>query len=380
MNETHLDSPVSGRPLDTIVVGGGQAGLAIGFLLARRQHRDILILDAHARVGDAWRRRWDSLRLFTPAKYDGLPGLPFPGDPLAFPTKDEMADYLETYAERFELPMLLGVRVERVRRGESGFVVEAGARAWTARNVVIASGGHQLPHVPAFAADLDPSILQLHSDDYRNPSELRPGPVLVVGLGNSGAEIAMDVHGEHPTTVAGTPGGQLPFRHGRALARFGLPIIRFAGLHVLSYGSPIGRRVLPGFAHRAAPLIRTRLADLDAAGVARVGRVTGIDGGLPVVDGRPLEVADVIWCTGYRDDLGWLDLPAIDEEGRLRQQRGVVGDVPGLYAVGLDLLYALVSATLPGLGRDAAYLARRMGRDAVEPAAARAGARSAVRA
>ncbi|MFF2271952.1 flavin-containing monooxygenase [Agromyces sp. NPDC058136] len=347
---------------DTVVVGGGQAGLTIGFHLARRLHRDILILDAHDRVGDAWRQRWDSLRLFTPAKYDGLPGMPFPGDRLAFPTKDEMADYLEAYAARFELPVLTGIRVDRVGRIDGRFVVEAGERSWTARNVVIAAGGHQVPRVPAFAGQLDASVRQLHSEDYRNPHELRAGPVLVVGLGNSGAEIALEVSRTHPTTVAGTPGGELPFRHGRALARFGLPLIRFAGVHVLNFGTPIGRRVLPTAAKSATPLIRTRLAELEEAGVSRAGRVTGVEGGMPVVDGRALDVADVIWCTGYRDDLRFIDLPVFDDDGRLRQTRGVVGGTPGLYAVGLDLMYAIVSATLPGMPRDAAYLARRMRR------------------
>ncbi|MFE6964421.1 flavin-containing monooxygenase [Agromyces sp. NPDC057679] len=362
MDHAQHSSDGSGHEFDTVVVGGGQAGLTIGFHLERHLHRDILILDAHDRVGDAWRRRWDSLRLFTPAKYDGLPGMPFPGDPLAFPTKDEMADYLEAYAARFELPVLTGIRVDRVGRVDGRFVVEAGERSWIARNVVIAAGGHQIPRVPAFADLLDGSVQQLHSEDYRNPSELRAGPVLVVGLGNSGAEIALEVSRSHPTTVAGTPGGQLPFRHGRTLARFGLPLIRFAGVHVLNGRNPIGRRVLPKAATSATPLIRTRLAELEAAGVARAGRVTGVERGMPVVDGRALEVADVIWCTGYRDDLSWIDLPVFDEDGRLQQTRGVVRGVTGLYAVGLDLMYAIVSATLPGMPRDAAYLARRMRR------------------
>ena len=362
MNDTNHDlSRDAVRVLDTVVIGGGQAGLAIGHHLAQ-QDRDLVILDAHERIGDAWRRRWDSLRLFTPAKYDGLPGMPFPGDRYAFPTKDELADYLEAYAGRFDLPVRTGVHVDRVRRVGDRFVVEAGERRWEAENVVLATGGHQAPRIPKAADRLGASVLQLHSSAYRNPSQLRPGPVLVVGMGNSGAEIALEVSRSHTTTIAGAPSGELPVRHGRAAARFVFPIVRFAGLHVLSLGSPIGRRVIPTLAHQAAPLIRTKRADLDAAGVTRVARVIAVRDGLPLTaEGDVVDVANVIWCTGYRDDLTWVELPAFDDDGALQQHRGVVDAVPGLYVIGRDFMYAEASATLPGLNRDATYLARRMG-------------------
>lgn len=360
MNETPNRSDHADRELDTVVIGGGQAGLAIGFHLAR-QGRDFAILDAHERIGDAWRRRWDSLRLYTPAKVNGLPGLVFPGDPLAFPTKDEQADYLEAYAAGFDLPVLTGVRVDRLAHDGDRFVVAAGPRRFVARNVVLATGGHQRPRIPDFAGELAPNVRQLHSEEYRNPAQLRPGPVLVVGLGNSGAEIALEVSRTHPTIAAGRPPGEIPFRHGRAFARFGVPVVRFVGMHVLSLGSPIGRRVLPKLAGLGTPLIRTKVADLAAAGVEHVERVTEVRDGLPVTaDGRALEVANVIWCTGYRDDLGWVDLPAFDADGRLRQWRGVVEAVAGLYVIGHEFQYAEASATLPGVGRDAAYLARHM--------------------
>jgi putative flavoprotein involved in K+ transport len=361
MNETpHDTDSESGRVLDTVVIGGGQAGLAIAYHLVQ-QHRDLVILDAHERIGDAWRLRWDSLRLFTPAKFDGLPGMPFPGDRLGFPTKDEQADYLETYAQHFGLPVRTGVHVDRVRREGDRFVVEAGARWWVAENVVLAAGGYQVPRVPGFADRFGASVLQLHSSDYRTPEQLRPGPVLVVGMGNSGAEIALDVSGSHATTIAGTPTGELPLRHGRAAARFVLPVMRFAGLHVLTLGTPIGRRVLPKLAGRGAPLIRTKRADLDSAGIARVGRVVDVRDGRPVTaDGSVLDVANVIWCTGYRDDHAWVDLPAFDDDGTMRQRRGVVDAVPGLYVIGREFMYAMVSATLPGVTRDAAYLAGQM--------------------
>ncbi|MHA6667627.1 flavin-containing monooxygenase [Homoserinimonas sp. A447] len=343
--------------LDTVVIGGGQAGLAIGYHLAR-QRRDFVILDAHQRIGDAWRLRWDSLRLFTPAKYDGLPGMPFPGDRLAFPTKDEQADYLEGYAERFGLPVCTGVRVDRLWREDDRFVVSSGGRRWRAENVVVATGGCQAPQVPTVSGLLGQGVNQLHSSAYRNNSQLRPGPVLVVGLGNSGAEIALEVSQTHPTSVSGVPRGELPVRHGRAAARFVLPFVRFAGMHVLTLNTPIGRRLAPTFSAHATPLIRTKRAELAAAGVGAVPRVSGAKDGRPVLEGNQvLDVANVIWCTGYRDDFGWIDLPAFDQAGRPRQRRGVVESVPGLYFLGLEFLFAVVSATIPGVGRDARYLA-----------------------
>ncbi|HEU4758043.1 MAG TPA: NAD(P)/FAD-dependent oxidoreductase, partial [Agromyces sp.] len=349
----HNDENGSDRVLDTVVIGGGQAGLAIGYHLMR-QGRDIAILDAHDRVGDAWRLRWDSLRLFTPAKYDGLPGMPFPGDGLAFPSKDELADYLEAYARRFRLPVTTGRRVDGLRRADGRFVVSAGDRRWTADRVIVATGAFHQPKVPDLASGLRASITQLHSAEYRNPDQLQPGPALIVGLGNSGAEIALELSRTHSTSVAGTPGGELPIRHGRAAARFVFPLVRFAGLHVLSLGTPIGRRVLPRLADRAAPLIRTRRKELAAAGVASVGRVTGVSEGFPVADGRALAVTNVIWCTGFCSDFEWLHVPAFDEAGRIRQWRGVVDSVPGLYVLGLDAMYSINSDSLPGIVRDAA--------------------------
>lgn len=347
------------RVLDTVVIGGGQAGLAIGYHLMR-QDRDFVILDAHDRVGDTWRMRWDSLRVFTPAKYDGLPGMPFPGDRLGFPSKDELADYLEAYAARFRLPVRTGVRVDGLWRVDGRFTVSAGDRRWSADRVIVATGAFHEPKVPDLARELAASVVQLHSAEYRNPGQLQPGPALVVGLGNSGAEIALELSRSHATSVSGTPGGELPLRHGRAAARFAFPIVRFVGLHVLSLGTPVGRRVLPKLVAHGAPLIRTRRKELAAAGVASVGRVTGVSDGFPVADGRALAVTNVIWCTGFRSDFGWMHVPAFDDAGRIRQWRGVVESVPGLYVLGLDAMYSINSDSLPGIVRDAAYLGRRI--------------------
>ncbi|MGJ3188958.1 flavin-containing monooxygenase [Paenarthrobacter sp. FR1] len=346
--------------VDTVIVGGGQAGLALAYWLAK-EGRDFLILDQNHRPGDAWRLRWDSLRLFTPAKYDGLPGSPFPGDRLAFPTKDQLADYLEDYVRRFDLPFVPGIRVDEINRDGEAFTIRAGNRIWHARNVVIATGGHRIPKRPPFAGELDPAILQLHSQDYKNPGQLREGPVLVVGLGNSGAEIALEVGHNHPTQLAGKPSAEMPMRHGRTAARFALPVVRFLGLYVLNLNTPIGRKAAPGFKSMAAPLIRTKSKDLVAAGVHLAPRLAGVSNGQPVLaDGTRVKASNVIWCTGYHEDYSWVKLPVFDLHGEPRQTRGVADDVPGVYFIGQEFLFAAASATLPGVGKDARYLARRL--------------------
>jgi putative flavoprotein involved in K+ transport len=362
----------SGQPefKDTVIIGGGQAGLTLGYFLSR-QHRDFVILDASERVGDGWRKRWDSLRLFTPAKFDGLVGMRFPGDRLAFPTKDEQADFLESYALRFNLPVLSNTRVDRVERSGEGYLVTAGDRQWSAINVVVATGGEELAKTPAFAQDLSPGIKQMHSTEYRSPGQLQDGPVLVVGAGNSGAEIAFEVVRTHRTLLSGSPSAELPFKHGRNAARFALPLVRFAGLHILSLGTPIGRKVAPGFLTHAAPLIRTRIRDLVAAGVEVIPRITGVQDGAPLTaEGKALDVSTVIWCTGYRHDYSWLDVPgALDASGMPVQRRGVAEASPGLYFLGLAFLYCAASSSLPGVGRDAKHLAEHLAaRQIVVPA------------
>lgn len=355
--------------MDTVIIGAGQAGLALGYHLAR-QGRDFVILDAYPRVGDAWRRRWDSLRLFTPAKYDGLPGLRFPGDGLAFPSKDDVADYLEAYAARFQLPVRTGVRVERVTRIGDRYLVTGAGQSWEADTVVLATGGVQVPTSPAFAGQTAPDVLELHSSDYLNPEQLPPGPVLVVGLGNSGAEIALELSRTRQTFVAGEPSGELPVRHGRNTARFALPVVRFAAVHVLTLGTPVGRKAAPAMMTHAAPLIRTRRADLAAAGVRMVPRVAAIADGRPVLEnGETLTVSTVLWCTGYREDFSFVDVPGFADGRRPAQRRGAVESAPGMYLLGQEFLYAAASGTLTGMLRDARYLARHM--DASSPAAAR---------
>jgi putative flavoprotein involved in K+ transport len=345
---------------NTVIIGGGQAGLATGYHLTKR-HLPFVILDANERIGDAWRKRWDSLRLFTPARYDGLQGWRFPAPAFSFPTKDEMADYLEAYAARFELPVRTGVKVDGLSREGDRFVITSGSLRFEAKHVVVATGAHQIPKIPAFADELLSSIMQLHSSQYRHPSQLQVGAVLVVGAGNSGAEIAFEVSRTHPTYLSGKPSGQIPVRHGPAAARFFLPVVRFVGHHVLTLRTPIGRKVRPRFVSHSAPLIRVKLKDLVTAGVEQVPRTVGIEDGHPALeDGRVLDVSNVIWCTGFREEFSWIDLPIFDENERPLHERGVVVGEPGLYFVGLPFQYALSSDVLPGVGRDAEYIAKHI--------------------
>jgi putative flavoprotein involved in K+ transport len=251
------------------------------------------------------------------------------------------------------------MRVDRLYREHGRFVAEAGNQRIEADSVVVAMANYQTPHVPAFAGELDPAIKQLHSHDYRNPSQLQDGDVLVVGVGNSGADIAIEVAKSHRTMIAGKETGHIPFPIEGFLARHVLVrFVRFLGHHILSLATPIGRRVRPKLLSQASPLVRVKPADLTAAGIERVGRVTGVKDGRPqLAEGRVLDVKNVIWCTGYRPGFSWIDLPVFGEDGNPIHDRGV-SKVPGLYFVGLHFLYAMSSATLIGVGRDAKWVAR----------------------
>jgi putative flavoprotein involved in K+ transport len=344
---------------DTIVIGGGQAGLAIGYYLKQRRH-DFIILDANERVGDAWRKRWESLRLFTPARYDGLPGMPFPAPAHVFPTKNEMADYLEDYAAHFQLPVRTGIRVDRLSRQGNKFVVTAGNQRFEASHVVVAMGNYQKPCVPPFAHELNPGIIQLHSSEYRDPSQLQEGGVLIVGAGNSGADIALEIVRSHPTWLSGRDTGYIPFRIEGIASQLLLSrlLLRFGFHYLLTVKTPIGRKMRAKFLTKAGPLIRVKPKDLILAGVERVPKTIGVRDGLPVLDGnRVLNVANVIWSTGFNPGFSWIDLPVLGQDEPMHE-RGIVAQEPGLYFVGLHFLYAMSSGMIQGVSRDAAYIAR----------------------
>ena len=346
--------------IETAIIGGGQAGLAVGYHLARSGRR-FVILEANPRVGDSWRKRWDSLRVFTPAKYNGLPDTGFPAASLSFPTKDAIADFQAGYAERFRLPVKTSAKVDALSMDGDRYLLTTEQTTYVADNVVIATGACQIPKVPAFATRLGPSINQLHSSAYKSPSQLRDGDVLVVGTGNSGAEIALELSRTHRVWMAGSTHMEIPIKHGALGAAFAMPLIRFMGTYLLTVDTPLGRKAQPQFLRSGAPLIRVKARDLAAAGVERVPRVVGVRDGLPLLDGdRALDVANVIWCTGFKTDFGWVHVPAFDPDGRPRQYRGVVQSSPGLYFLGLEFQYAATSGVLPGIVRDARYVARHI--------------------
>jgi putative flavoprotein involved in K+ transport len=341
---------------ETVIIGAGQAGLSVAYHLAKRG-RSFVILDANERIGDSWRKRWDSLRVFTPARYNGLPGWAFPAPARSFPTKEEVADYLEAYAARFELPVRSGVHMEGVSKNGNRYIVTAGDR-FEADSVVVASGAYHTPRVPAFTHELETSIVQMHSSEYRNPSQLQEGGVLVVGAGNSGAEIALEASHGHQTWLAGRDTGQEPTRPGTVPDRLLVPAIWFMATRVLTVKTPIGRMVKRKFRDRGIPLAGGTRKDILAAGIERVPRVAGVRDGRPELDdGRVLDVANVIWCTGFVSDFRWIKLSILDEDGLPMHDRGVVGSEPGLYFVGMFFLYSLSSVLIGGAGRDAEYIA-----------------------
>jgi len=346
-----------------VVIGAGQTGLSVGYHLAQRGI-PCLILDANQRIGDTWRRRWDSLRLFTPRGYDSLDGLRFPAGKDPFPTKDEMADFLESYAAKFNLPVRTGVKVDGLTRRNGHYVVSAGPQQFEAEHVVVAMGTFQRAKVPAFAAELDPGIVQLHSKDYRNPAQLQDGGVLIVGAGNSGSEIARELAAQgRKVWMSGRDTGHVPFRIEGFLGRKLLIhlVIRLVFYHVLKTSSPLGRKVRPKVLAEGGPLIRVKPKDLAALGVERVSRTAVAADGKPrLADGRVLDVRNVIWCTGFQPDFSWIDLPVFAGEREPTHDRGIVAGEPGLYFIGLEFLYAMASAMVQGAGRDARHIVDRI--------------------
>lgn len=345
--------------LQVAVVGGGQAGLAMGQALTRRGLRggeDFVILDAADQAGAAWRDRWDSLRLFTPARFSALPGMAFPGPPDAYPGKDDVAAYLAAYTARFDLPVRHRTPVRRLTQDPAGpgFVLTTDHAPVRARAVVVATGPFQVPAVPTIATHLGPHVNQLHSADYRNPAQLPPGPVLVVGAGNSGVQIAADLATTHHVTLAvGTPLPHLPQRIAGQDIFTWLTRTRVIDLTV---DSRLGRRL----SRRGEILIGTRLRDLTALGVNLVDRVTATDTHtVTTQDHARISLTTVIWATGYRPDFTWLPTSALDQHGQPRHHRGLT-PIPGLAVLGLPWLHTRGSALLGWVGHDAGWLADRL--------------------
>ena len=334
------------------MIGGGQAGLAIGYHLARQGH-DFVILEAAEAPAAAWRARWDSLKLFTPARYDALPGLAFPGDPDRYPGKDEVVAYLTEYARHFELPVELDSRVRSIRNTNGTYMVELDDRTYEADQVVVATGPFQVPFVPAIAAGLGAEVVQLHSTAYRSPQPLPQGRVLVVGGGNTGFQIAEELSGSHEVHLSiGSRQTPLPQR---ILGRDLFWYLDATGLIRKTTTSRIGRRM-----EGRDTLIGSTPRGLRRRGVQLHGRA--VDATASTVrfgEGTTLEVETVIWATGFRVDHAWIDVPVFDTNGRLVHRRGVTAS-PGLYFVGLTWQHTRGSALLGWVRDDAEHIAQQV--------------------
>lgn len=336
----------------TLIIGAGQAGLAAGYHLAE-QHADFLIVDAQRRVGDTWRTRWDSLRLFTPARMNHLPDMPFPASDWHLPTKDEMAEYLEGYADRFDLPARMETRVASLSLVGGQFVAETNRGTIEADNVIVATGAFSRPVVPPFGEDMDEHIIQIHSQAYRNPDQLNKGDVLVVGAGNSGAQIAVELSQSRTVWLSGPDTGSLP----RSILGRDLYWWIWPTLLRISVDSRFGRRIREKALWSGDPLIGMDRKQLLNENIRRIGRTVSVRDGRPeLADGQILDVANVLWCTGFRPDFSWIDLPVFGEDGYPIHRRGVVSGAPGLYFIGLRFLYRFRSSLIGGVGEDAAYV------------------------
>jgi putative flavoprotein involved in K+ transport len=347
-------SPTSGEPLEVLVIGAGQAGLALAWHLNRTPTR-YLVVDAAPEVGHSWRRRWDSLRLFTPGRYDSLPGTPFPAPADAYPGKDQVADYLRTYAETHALPILTGTPVQRLRPTTEGFEALTGQGILRARQVVVATGPFQHPHIPALAPAFDPDLPQIHSGDYRNPDQLPDGTILVVGGGNSGLQIAEELHRSRRVVLA--VGSQPPVLPQRILGRDLFWWLTRLGLIGQSATSPLVRRVRA----RGDLIIGDSLRRLRRSGIDIRPRLRRADGRTAhFADSSTAAVDAVVWATGYRPDYSWIDAAATDADGHAIQHGGR-SPVPGLWYLGLPWQRSRGSALLGFVQHDAARIAAQLG-------------------
>jgi len=339
-----------------IIVGGGQSGLAMGYYL-KQMKSDFIILDENIHIGDSWRGRWDTLHLFTPSRYDGLPGMKFPLLKNSFPGKDQVADYLIDYAGRFELPVQLKVRVKKISQENGIFRLETTAGIFKAEKVVVASGTHPVPRIPGFSTELSEGILQIHSSEYKNPGMIPEGDILVVGAGTSGVEIALEISKYRKTYISGKPTFHIPDN----VTKYAGNLYWWVVKNVLTIKTPVGRKVKGKVLKGGGPLISISAEDLDRSGVIRLQRMKGVMNGLPVMeDGAVADVKTVIWCTGFKPDFAWIEMDIQDETGWPVTDRGISKKQKGLYFMGMPFQYGLSSGLIGGVGRDAAYIGKKL--------------------
>ncbi len=339
-----------------VIIGAGQAGLATAYYL-KKMKLEFIILEENDKIGDSWRKRWDSLHLFTPAKYDGLPGLNFPGDKNNLPGKDAMADYLEVYVKKFSFPVQLQSKVKRITESGDRFLIETSKGDITTQKVVIATGTHPVPKIPAFASQLSGNIHQIHSSQYKNAGLLPKGNVLVVGAGVSGVEIAVETSKLHKTYIAGKPTFHIPdqvFKYAGGLYWW------FAN-HILTIQTPMGRKAKGHILHGGGPLISISVDELNLCGVQRFPRMKGVKEGYPEFeDGSMIQVATVIWATGFKPDFSWIDIKITDDTGWPLTKRGISLMKKGLFFTGMPFQFGLTSGLIGGVGRDAAYISKKI--------------------
>jgi putative flavoprotein involved in K+ transport len=338
---------------DVIVIGAGQAGLAAGYYLKKAGAR-FTLFDAGAEIGESWMRRWDSLKLFTPAKYNNLPGAPFPGDGYSLPGKNDVATYLKEYASRFELPARLGISVTALRRDARQFVAQTNQGTFTATSIIVATGAYHRPHIPSFSSEMSSGIAQLHSSDYRNPAQLPSGEALVVGAGNSGAQIAIELAQTRRVWLSGRDTGSIPRTFlGRDIYDWLRPTVMRP-----TVDSVLGRRLMAGRLFAGDPLVGITPRDLAIPGLTRVGRTTGSMDGQPQLEDRRVlgGVRSIVWCTGFRPDFGWIQMPIFGSDGYPVHRRGVVAADPRLAFLGLRYQSRVGSSLLGGVGEDAEYV------------------------
>ncbi|MGB8955781.1 MAG: NAD(P)/FAD-dependent oxidoreductase [Tumebacillaceae bacterium] len=338
--------------VDVLVIGAGQAGLAMAYHLGKKSV-SYLLLDSNRQVGDSWRNRYDSLKLFTPRSSNALPGLEMSGNPHGFPSKDEVADYLEFYARHHKINVRMNETVEQVVQESNGFRVTTRQGEWTARNIVVASGPFHTPFIPQLAGAVSDSVYQVHTASYRNPSQLQEGAVVVVGAGNSGVQIAVELAatGREVSLAVGEPMKLLPYQ---VLNRSIFWWLDKLGITRVSVNTKLGQKL-----SKRAPIIGKDIKPLISRGAVKLRpRARSIEGrSVTFADGTSCEVSNIIWSTGYQNDYSWLQVQGLfDQDGKLMHDRGKT-PVPGVYFLGLHWQHNLGSGMMLGVGEDAEYLA-----------------------